>query len=260
MRDKLKNKGHFDRWIIEFYQSVERVGHWILIGKTPKDRINIMKQSMVQTYINIILCKFSSDTPIANLKDDLVSAIDLTYESWDGFWKIKAGNNSTGSIVLDQYGLDAYDQMLWMLSLGYLLDASETDFKKLVAVIDRDGVKDYLFEFIIRAKLNNRQLIIEESYQEFFGVPQTFDKLRQAIIETDKTKAEKLVKEFITKDWYKNHKEAGWYNSHKSKHDTYFGYWSFETAAVVKIMGLDNTRFRECPYYPKDLIAINDVV
>lgn len=148
----------------------------------------------------------------------------------------------------------SYDQMLWMLSLGYLLGIPNEEFKKLVEVIDKDGVKDHLFEFIIRAKLSERHPITEESYQEFFGVPQTFEKLRQAITETDKPKAEKLVKEFITKDWYKNHKDAGWYNSHKSKHDTYFGYWSFETAVVVKIMDLNDSGFIDCQYYLKDLV------
>ncbi|MBK8927229.1 MAG: DUF1911 domain-containing protein [Crocinitomicaceae bacterium] len=75
-----------------------------------------------------------------------------------------------------------------------------------------------------------------------------------AIEETDKSKSESLIKEFITKDWYKNHKDAGWYDSHKSKHNTYFGYWSFETAAIVVIKGLDDSSFRDCQYYPKDLV------
>lgn len=255
MRDKLKNEQHFDKWINEFYQSLDRVINWILTGKTAVDRINTMKQSMVQTNTNIITCKYSSDKKVSDLKIDLNNAINLTHESWDGFWNIEHNGKK-----LNQYGLDAYDQMLLMLSLGYLLNIEETDFKKLVAVIDRDGVKDFLFEFIIRAKLKDRQPITEESYQDFFGVPQTFEKLRQAINETDKSKAEKLVEEFITKDWYKNHKDAGWYNSHKSKHNTYFGYWSFETAAVVKIMDLDDSSFIDCQYYPKDLVHNTEAV
>lgn len=248
MRDNLKSEQHFDKWINEFYQSLDRVTNWILTGKTAPERVNTMKQSMVQTSINLISCKYSSSKGIATLCGDLINAINLTHESWDGFWNVEHNGKK-----LNQYGLSSYDEMLWMLSLGYLLNIDESDFKKLVEVIDRDGVKDYLFEFIIRAKIKDRQPITEESYQEFFGVPQTFEKLRQAITETDKTKTEGLVKEFVTKDWYKNHKDAGWYNSHKSKHDTYFGYWSFETSAVVKIMGLDDSSFIDCQYYPKDL-------
>jgi hypothetical protein len=249
MRDKRKNEQHFDKWINEFNQSLERVASWISTGKTPVERINTMKQSMVQTCINIINCKYSSGKKTTTLYEDLLKGINLTHESWDGFWNIKHNGEK-----LNQYSLSAYDEMLWMLSLGYLLNISNEDFKKLVEVIDRDGVKDSLFEFIIRAKLQDRPSINEESYKEFFGIPQVFEKLRQAITETDKIKAAKSAKEFITNEWYKNHKDAGWYNSHKSKHDTYFGYWSFETAAIVKIMGLDDSSFRDCQYYPKDLI------
>lgn len=248
MRDRIKSEQHFDKWINEFYQSLHRVTSWILTGKTAVDRVNTMKQSMVKTYINIITCKYSSGKEITTLYDDLIKAINLAYESWDGSWNVEFNGKK-----LNQYVLSGYDEMLWMLSLGFLLDVSVRDFKKLVEVIDRDGIKDYLFEFIIRAKIKDRLPIAEESYQEFFGVPQTFEKLRQAITETDKVKSEKLVKAFITKDWYNNHKDAGWYNSHKSKHDTYYGYWSFETAAVVKIMGLNESSFIDCHYYPKDL-------
>lgn len=192
---------------------------------------------------------YSGGSPISDIKLQIPIGLKLISESWDGFWLVDHNGKK-----LNQYGLSGYDEMLWMLSLGYLLNIDEEDFEKLVEVIDRDGVKDYLFEFIIRAKLKERQPISQESYAEFFGVPEIFKKLRQAINETDKAKAEKLIKEFITKDWYKNHKDAGWYNSHKSKHDTYFGYWSFETAAIVKIMGLDDSSFIDCQYYPKDLV------
>jgi hypothetical protein len=34
-----------------------------------------------------------------------------------------------------------------------------------------------------------------------------------------------------------------------------FGYWSFETAAIVKIMGLDDSSFRGCKYYPKIFVC-----
>lgn len=180
----------------------------------------------------------------------------MIYESWDGFWKIdiRKGNKT---IILNQYGSNGYDEILWMLSLGYLLDIPNEYIKKIVDVIDRDGVKGFLLEFIIRAKLPGRPIIQEESYQKFFGIPDSFKSLRQAITETDKSKAELLVKEFVTKEWYKWHKKWGWCDSKKyiqSENSAYYGYWSWETAAVAKIMGLDDSSFRDCSYYPKDMI------
>lgn len=59
---------------------------------------------------------------------------------------------------------------------------------------------------------------------------------------------------FLEEDWYREHRQFGWYNSHTNKHNTYSGYWSFETAAVVKIMELDDSNFIDNQYYPKDLV------
>jgi hypothetical protein len=164
--------------------------------------------------------------------------------------------NDTKGNELNQYTLSAYDEMLWMLSLGYLLDIPNEYLQKLAGVIDRDQVKDFLLEFIIRAKIKERQPITEESYQKFFYIPDTFKTLRQAITETNKETAIALVKRFVTREWYIKHRSSGWYNSHKSPGGGYYGYWCFESAAVVKIMGLDDGSFREHKYYPGDLVNI----
>lgn len=250
IRDNFKNKEYFERYLKDFKGHILRGFDMITSGKVVSDRLFIFKKGQLDFILNYCIANYSSSNSISEVKVEFEKVLNYLSEGWP---KNIVNVNNEG-LILNQYGLDAYDQMLWMLSLGYLLNIPNVDFKKLVEVIDRDGVKDYLFEFIIRAKLPERPAIQEESYQEYFGVPKTFEKLRLAITETDKTKAEKLVKEFITKDWYKNHKDAGWYNSHKSKHDAYFGYWSFETAAVVKIMQLDDSSFIDCQYYPKDLV------
>lgn len=219
-------------------------------GKVLPERMNLFKKGQLDFILNYTIASYTSGSDITTLKKEYCNVLNYINEGWTMY----IVNLTLDKSTYNQYTLSGYDQMLWMLSLGYLLDIPDEDFKKLVEVIDRDSVKDLLFEFIIRAKLQDRQPIMEESYQEHFHIPNCYKKLRQVISETDNTKAEKSAKEFIANEWYKNHKDAGWYNSHKSKHDTYFGYWSFETAAIVKIMGLDDSSFRDCQYYPKDLI------
>lgn len=220
------------------------------------ERINTVKQFVIGDYLSIILCKYSVGDPIDSFKRELLDAIDMVYISWDGCWKVKVTKRNQ-MIVLNQYGYSAYNELLWMLSLGYLLEIPDEYIRKIVDVIDRDEVKDFLLEFLIRAKLPERPMIREESYQRFFGVPDSFKSFRQAITEADKSKAEQLVKEFVTKEWYKWHKKFGWCHSKNailSGGYAYYGYWSWETAAIVKIMGLDDSSFKDCPYYPKDMI------
>jgi hypothetical protein len=250
LRDKFKSAEYFMS-LIDRREKINR--EWIQKcenGEVKPDRVNAVMQNIAWTYFTILSAKYSLGVRNISLLETFMNALTTLNKSWDGFWKLKTQSGKE----YDQYILSAYDHMLWMLALGYLLDVNEKDFRQLVEVIDRDKVKDNLFEFIIRAKLRDRMPIQEESYCEYFGVPEVFSKLRSAIKEDDKQKAQQLIKTFLDKDWYTNHKDAGWYNNHKSKHDSYFGYWSFETAAVVKIMGLDDSSFRDCQYYPKDLV------
>jgi len=134
MRDKIRDKEYFDKSISMFYESIERVSNWVEIGKTPTERVNHVKRSIVQSYISILKCKYSIGLSKEAIVQDLKNRIQKCYESWDGFWKLDYNGK-----ILNQYTLSAYDEMLWMLALGFLLDIPNQDFKKLVEVIDRDG-------------------------------------------------------------------------------------------------------------------------
>lgn len=249
MRDLIKNKLYFEEIIFNSRKSIERLNNSLKTGQVHIDRVNSVKFSIVQYNISIIFCKYSSGYKVEDLIPDLINSIHLTFECWDNSRKIKYESE-----MLDQYSLGSYDLILCMLSLSYLLNLPDYEFSKLVYILDRDKVKDQLYEFIIKHKLRNREVIHGESYRVFFGIPQVYSKLRKAIIETNKKTGAKLLYEFITKDWYSNHKESSWYNSHKDKYNTYLGYWSFETAAIVKILGIDDSSFINCQYYPKDLV------
>jgi hypothetical protein len=52
------------------------------------------------------------------------------------------------------------------------------------------------------------------------------------------------------------HKTELWYGTHL-KDKGYSGYWAWEVAAVVKILGLDDLIFKDNPYYPYDMVHWN---
>jgi hypothetical protein len=56
---------------------------------------------------------------------------------------------------------------------------------------------------------------------------------------------------------YDSNKESAWYDSHKSKQDTYVGYWCFEGLALAVALGLEANRLRGLKYIPEDLIPLN---
>ena len=52
-------------------------------------------------------------------------------------------------------------------------------------------------------------------------------------------------------EWFKGHYDYEWKNAHKEP--GYVGYWSFETAALAKILELDDTCLKDKNHYPYDL-------
>ena len=56
------------------------------------------------------------------------------------------------------------------------------------------------------------------------------------------------------KFWYYAHYEASWYGTHKTE-DAYYGYWSFDTAALCKIRGIYDQRFKDLDFFPYDLLV-----
>ncbi|MFA0960740.1 PoNe immunity protein domain-containing protein [Roseivirga sp. BDSF3-8] len=246
MRDQIKDKSYFVTFLSKLENLDRQTEEKIASGSVKPDRVLPARLSMINSLIRRISAKYSSGMSPDQLLKEYFEATDLISTYWPGNCKFIGKKRE----ILDQYSLGNYDTMLWMFSLGYLLDVSIVQFEKLVNVIDQDQVKDKLFEFITSAKIPNRPKLKEESYKHGWKL---FGKLREATETEDKAKAESLIKAFLEKDWYKEHKNAGWYDNHKGKHDTYSGYWCFEAAAVTCIKGLDDSTYRDQQYYPKDL-------
>ena len=59
------------------------------------------------------------------------------------------------------------------------------------------------------------------------------------------------------KFWYYAHSEASWYDTHKTD-DAYYGYWSFDTAALCKMRGIYDERFKDLDFFPYDLLVQDD--
>ena len=56
------------------------------------------------------------------------------------------------------------------------------------------------------------------------------------------------------KFWYYAHSEASWYDTHETE-DAYYGYWSFDTAALCKMREIYDERFKDLDFFPYDLLV-----
>ena len=242
MRSTIKNESFYSRRIMETESIVNESYDRLKNGQVPVERIINVKRLIYSQHFHIIIRKYSAGISIEQLRPDFLSSLYLI----DSIWP------DDGKEIAPDFLFDWYLRMVWSITFGMGLGISENEFTPIISTWDKTGRKDWLIEYLLSSRLSNRPKV------ESLIFPKPYATLKSAVEAQEANNPElasSLVKRYLEKEWYKGHKEAYWYDNHKSKHDTFFGYWSFEAAAIVKIAGIDDSSFRDNEYYPKDLLG-----
>ena len=175
----------------------------------------------------ILISKYSAGYPVLELIPDYLQGVQFMKKGW---------NADAG-----------YVTMLWFLSIGVMLECHK-ELQQLSILLRELSVKDKLFSFLV----NNTQDYASEKLlwtTPYAGLIEVIE-----FAKTNKEKAVERLQKYLKKEWYKGHSDCGWYNDHKSKWGVHFGYWSFESGALVKKLGLDDSYLQGLPYYPYDMV------
>lgn len=175
----------------------------------------------------ILISKYSAGYPVLELIPDYLQGVQFMKKGW---------NTDAG-----------YVTMLWYLSIGVMLECHK-ELQQLSILLKEHSVKDKFFSFLV----NNTQDYASEKLlwnTPYAGLIEVIE-----LAKTNKEKAVERLQKYLKKEWYKGHSDCGWYNDHKSKWGVHFGYWSFESGALVKILGLDDSSLQGLPYYPYDMV------
>ena len=220
MRDKLKEKDYFSKCIeyenariIKFTQALQSVDKNNLIG------IRNANLYLSNFYRNLFKLKYSAGYPINEIFND--------YLNWLNHYKLICSEN------------DSFYDLVDMFSIGVLYSNN------------REGFILYLTDIIEKCKITDGLILLFYDYVK--GNRYTFTQSKAYYFENLFFAEDKhSVISRVLSDWYKNHKDAYWYDSHKSKNNTYCGYWCFEIAAFVKIFKLDASSYCKENHYPYD--------
>ena len=234
VRDTRKNAEYFRGYIAREQGRIEKYEGWIKNGEIATERIPSVKESICMIKQNIWFAKYSLGEPISDL-------IDLYEEMANG--------------LLEHFEPDVYSEILLVISLGVLLNSEHKTFELISSKVQESGKTDWLCNYLINSRIPEVEY---ESCKLLW--PKDYLGLQQ-IVQKSTKKAEDMFK-YLSKSWYKSNKDAAWYDRHKREKDekfdydrsTYYGYWSFESGAVAKILGLDDPILKDTPYYPYDLV------
>ncbi len=222
-----KKKGYItekEHKIMELYDAESKGIQ--LFPKTNVEVIQSTKDTILIYQYDIIMLLYSVGEDISVIRTQYLETI----KSMQNVWRQTNG----------------YVQMVMMLSIGVMLDIEQNEFNKLMELVKNDNPNDFLIDFLIKSRVENW-----EQHEGFkFSKPYKTTKEIVEITNTDKNKGvEKLVK-YMQKDWYKSIETK----THTSKFNIHSGYWCFESGALVKILGLDDSILKNQEYYPYDLV------
>ena len=223
-RDKYKNSKYF-RENIEFnIESFDELKDLEL--SVPKERILDITSPLSMYSRELISMCFSIGNPLNEVFKWFKISLRYYQLSYGAFESI--------------YDLIDY------LSLGVLFEDRKEEFIEDVEKIFskyqsfvyageqyEDGYIDTLALYLLEGKVENFRSHLE--YLNMIGDD------AESVIESQKF-------------WYYAHSEASWYDTHKTE-DAYYGYWSFDTAALCKMRGIYDERFKDLDFFPYDLLV-----
>lgn len=177
--------------------------------------------------LGIIIAKYSKGEKLDILREEYLELI----KEWKEVWQE-----------------DYYNKTLKMISLGVLFDVGKDILDVIELMLKGSNINDWLFDFLLKG---SEDKTIEKEKQLLF--PEAFSTLKQAVYAEN---AIDLLKKYLKKEWY--NKDCGCYEAHKSEQNIYYGYWSFEAGAVVKLLQVNDEELRDIQYYPYDLAHFNN--
>lgn len=195
------------------------------IGENDKGIINAYK-GLSLNYMLFLIAQYSAGESVETIKKTYKKTLQYSEKIWK--------ENSS------------YVDCLWLVSIGVLLDIADDEKILLNSIVKKCQKQDKLISFFME------YLKIENTRTPYYFMDKPYKYLDEYL--GGQRDDVGLIEDYLNNYWYVAHNDMAWFDSHKDKSNTYFGYWSFETAAIVKILKLDDSNLKDVPYYPYDLV------
>jgi hypothetical protein len=226
-RDKYKNDIYFNDRINFYEKSLRRFLE--LETEIPRERLRYVYAPLSDYYLKLVYNEYSKGGEKEKIFEYYKSSLyfySLLYETKDSIYTL-----------IDYLSL----AVLFEDSKEEFIQDIEKIFSKYQALVDageqyEDGYIDTLALYLLEGQVENFRSHLE--YLNMIGND------ADSVIEAQQF-------------WYYAHSDAWWYDTHKAD-DAYDGYWSFDTAALCKMRGIYDERFKDLDFFPYDLLVQED--
>jgi hypothetical protein len=201
----------------------------------------VMARFQVMRYhFSLTSSMYSRGYDMKEVRDEFTQFI----ESWETLREADTTNQYLVSLKDD---IGSYVECIGLLARAYLLNLPSPLIIRLLECMEYNG-QDLLFERLVAAG----KVAVAHKPAKKLLYPKVYQPLYDAL-DASVDQQPKLVQQFL-QNWYKRIKNVGWHDAHKGPGGGgFFGYWCWEAAGVAHAFGIDDSSFRDLPYYPKDL-------
>lgn len=151
--------------------------------------------------------------------------------------------------------LEHYQWCFWLVALALLMDTSDADWQRLLALVGGEG-EDALLDRVIATRTSARTLgkkvLHKKPYARLW-----------AVVQAPPTEQAQGLRDFV-EHWYAELRRAPkddiwWYDLgdpeiNPLEKGSYFGRWCLEAAAVAKAMSIDDSLCQGHEHYPGDFL------
>lgn len=231
LRDNFKDEKYFTECLLKTERSIEKFENLLseVLNKGENDR-------GIKNGYNILINNYTKEINLLYSKGEQINIIKEKYRRLLFFYS---------KMWYREYG---YIELIRILSLAVLLDVKSQEISQLSDKIRIEKFDDYLVNYLI--SYINRDWDLNAEKFVFEGI---YDELKTIIEDKNNSKSQ-LLDNYLSESWYFNHRDAAWFDSHKSKENVFCGYWSFEAGAVAKILKINDISLKNVQYYPYDLV------
>lgn len=218
MRDKRKDLSYFNSYIEYQECRIKKKTAKLADNNGNSMKIEKINQSLLMYKSDMLYAQFS----VGADKNELLLYLDDALQT------------------ASQLNTIDYETLLNLLSIAVMLEAKNSCMEvieKHKELVQKDKLLNALAKYIESGRF---------VWMGKFLIGELYNILDNLVGEAEK---ESIMKIYLG-NWYTAHKDFAWFDSHKNDKDTYVGYWSFESAALVKIIGMDEIKIKDKEYYP----------
>ncbi|WP_256674253.1 PoNe immunity protein domain-containing protein [Pseudomonas sp. DE0010] len=222
-----------------------------LIDKNAKiKRIDQSASQRLWDTLNWLSLQYSSGCSVSLFRESWPHILSWTEQYAETHEAHHLSNNA--DIITPHISIN--DDEYWIVALRLicfgLLTGNAEHMPKIMAIIDYAntelGIQDGLLERLVAPFVPGRGTLPDTAtrhlpYRKLFKV---FDAA------PDKRPA--LMAKYLD-EWYHASRREPYIDQHGEADFSFYGYWSWEAAAVTWLLQIDDSSYRDIPFYPRDL-------